>query len=64
MTGKPFNPWFHTETPDKPNESLALHIRNNLLRECLPHLIEKEHGTRTCNSLRALISEIEQVTRA
>ena len=63
MNGKPFDPWFHASTTEATNESLALHMRNNLLRECLPHLIEKEHGTRTSSVLRALIADIEQVTK-
>lgn len=58
-TFEPFEPFVRHPNDD----SLAIHLRNNLLRECLPHLIEKEHGTRTCNSLRALISEIEQVIK-
>lgn len=50
-------------TISHPSLMLSLHLRDNLLLECLPHLIEKEHGTRTSPVLRGLIADIQHVTR-
>jgi hypothetical protein len=59
-THEPFETWYHAASPT--DERLALHIRTNLLRECLPYLQREEGGTRTSSILRALINDIMHLT--
>lgn len=58
-TFEPFEPFVRHPKDD----SLAMHHRENLLREALPYLRSIEHGTRTSSVLRALIADVEQVIK-
>jgi hypothetical protein len=55
-THRPFEPF------EPPRDTLGIHLRNKLLKECLPDLEWIEGTSKTSMVRRALIAEIRALT--